>query len=285
MKMRTGRDGTYVHTRSGLTAKSRFTAGILVGSCFLLLILWFLFVSRFWSVRRLEIAGTKDVSRGEVEATVYDVLDQGMRRPWDQRNIFFIDKKQLAEDVKNKLFLESVIVDKVYPDVLRLLVEERQRRVVFGVNGQLLDVDPHGSITGEEPVSTSGYFHDLLSSKTLADQNHAPFVVQAIPADASSTQITTSTGQFVDADVVKQWLDASKTLLAAGLRYRLFKIEQPTSQTLKIVTEQGYDIVMDLRESISDQEEIYTKFMRSKPKDLAIHEYIDVRVPGKVYLK
>jgi hypothetical protein len=58
----------------------------------------------------------------------------------------------------------------------------------------------------------------------------------------------------------------------------------------------GYKIPMDLVyltgggpddwKQISDYHiEMYRKYMESKPKEMQVREYIDVRVPGKVYVK
>jgi hypothetical protein len=285
--------------------KSRTTAYVLVAACVGMGAIWFFFVSHFWSVQTIEVSGLKELGRGEVESDVYDILDHGSKRPWDQRNLFFINTNSLATKLTEKLFAESVTVEKSYPNVLRLIITERQRRVVYGVNDRLLDIDPHGFITGDEATSTAGYFFDLASSKTLADKNHATFIRQSTFVDlmatstASSTDImmsilsdatstsenATATTQFVDADLVKAWLQASKTFLASNLRYRLFEVTNPTSDTLKVVTEQGYRIIFDLRQDIGVQLASYQKFLKSKPKDLNITDYIDVRIPGKIFTK
>ncbi len=285
--------------------KSRTTAYLLVASCAAMGAIWFVFVSHYWSVQSIEVSGLKDLGRGEVESTVYDILDHGSKRPWDQRNLFFINANSLAAALTDKLFAENVTVEKSYPNVLRLIITERQRRVVYGVNDRLLDIDPHGFVTGDEPTSTAGYFYDLASSKTFADKNHATFVRQStfidttVTSTASSTDImmeilsdatstsenATATKQFVDSDVVIRWLQASKTLLASNLRYRLFEVTNPTSDTLKVVTEQGYRIIFDLKQDLGVQMDSYIKFLKSKPKDLNITDYIDVRIPGKIFAK
>ena len=285
--------------------KSRTTAYVLVASCVALAGIWFVFVSHFWSVQSIDIQGAKELGRGEVESAVYDILDNGPKHPWDQRNLFFINTKDLSDALTERLFAENVTVEKSYPNVLRLIIIERQRKVVFGLNDRLLDIDPHGFVTGDEPVVTAGYFRDLLASKTLADKNHATFVRQSTFIDTSASTTTsttdimmeilsnststnqnaTATKQFVDQDIVKRWLEASKTLLASNLRYRLFEVSEPSSDTLKVVTEQGYRIIFDLKQVIAVQLDTYQRFMKLKPKDLNIQEYIDVRIPGKIFTK
>jgi len=285
MQPRLGRNGTFAEQRFGMVKTHRLIGGMLVISCLVLSAVWFLFISRFWSIQRIEVQGAQEISGGEVEAAAFSVMDQGSKRPWDQRNIFYVNSDQLANEVKNALFLESVTVDKVYPNVLRLLIVERQRKAVFGFSGQFFDVDPHGFVTGQESEATSGYYRDLLSSKTYADTYHAPLIYQPSTDVASSTSITTSTGQFVDAEVIKGWLDASKELLASGLRYRLLKVADVTSDTFRVVTDKGYDIVMNFNAPITTQADSYQRFIQTKPKSVQIQEYIDVRVPGKIFVK
>lgn len=304
MSQRMGRgDGTFVHTRSGLVKQSRATSYFLVITFFILSIVWFIFVSKYWSVKTIDVQGDlKDVSRGEVEVAAYDLIDNGTRKPWDQRNIFFIDEKILAGEIKERLFADYVTVDKVYPSVLRLLVVERQRRVVYVSNGLYQTVDPDGSITGIE--KDDGYIKDRLAGKTFADPNHPPIIVQIRSAAAdsistssemviddlgvTSTQVLDESGpmsRLTDAETVKGWLDATHELLKAGIRFRYIKVSSPTSRTFKIVSDQGFDVVMDLKTDLKAQIDTYQRFIASKPKGTDIHEYVDVRIPGKIYLK
>ena len=126
---RGGRSGTYAKTRTGLVNTHRATAIALATSCIALSIVWFIFVSRYWSVTKIETNDLHDLSREEVASTTYDLLDNGGWKPWDRRNIFFVDPQQLEQDLHDRLFVEQVVVDKVYPNVLRLKIEERQRSV------------------------------------------------------------------------------------------------------------------------------------------------------------
>ena len=298
--------GTFAYARSTTRHKHRFTACAIVAVCLVLGSVWFIFVSRFWSVTQLDIKGMKDLGRGEVEQATYGALDHGSWKPWDQRNIFFVDTNQLAKEIQQKLFAEKVTVEKSYPNVLRLLIAERQRRVVYVIGPQYYDVDTQGVVNGIDTVNAS-FVQSLLNGKSVSDTSHPVVVSQQIfnqdAADtflfvsstnigatgASSTDINTDSAttsqQLVDSDQVKRWLDLSEALNGARLHFKVLKVMQPTSRAVSVAMDKGYDLVMDLLTPFGPQIDTYQKFICMKRKTQAINQYVDVRVPGKIFLK
>ncbi len=278
MNQRGDREGTFVQKRVGLTRASRWIAYMLVIGGALLALVWFVFVSGYWSVTELRIEGIRELGRGEVEQATYDVLDHGTWIPWDRRNILFADTSRLAEQLQQDLIAESVIVDKVYPNVLRLIVVERQRRVIVGVENRFLNVDAHGILTGDEPESSLPSIHDRLAGKSFADASLPPLLLIGSVETASSGE------PFADPDVVRRWIEAYHKLIAAGFRYKTISLDHVTSNTMKIDAEGNFDVLMDLETPLEPQIETFRRFMQTKPKGTAF-SYVDVRIPGKIFFK
>ena len=54
---------------------------------------------------------------------------------------------------------------------------------------------------------------------------------------------------------------------------------------MKVLGPQGQEVLMDVMIPLDLQVRTYLAFIQAKPKGLKNAEYIDVRVPGRVYLK
>lgn len=280
MKFRTGRFGTVMQERGGEDRKKRRILPYvlaLVGVASSLM--WFIFVSRYWSVTTLDIRGLAQIDRGEAENAVYDLLDHGAWRPWDRRNIFFVNKEKLQDELRDRLLAESVTVDKSYPNVLRLIIQERQRSVIIVTDSHTMQVDLHGIVTGDTSASSTAWVHDVLAGKSFADVSHPPIIL------VGSVDTTTSSEQLADPETVRRWIDAYHTLIASRWHFKTFTIDRVTSRTLKIAVQGGFDVIMDVEMPLEPQIETFNKFLQAKPKDAVIREYINVTVPGRVSFK
>jgi cell division septal protein FtsQ len=278
MEERWRRSGTYVHTRSGMTNTSRVIVTLLVISCIGLACVWFIFVSKFWSVKSIETNDLHDLDRGEVTTTTYDILDHGKWIPWDQRNILFLNTEEVSAALRDRLFVEQVNVDKSYPNVLRLKIVERQRSVFLATKDQLLNVDTNGLVTGDASGKAADDARKQLLGKSFADLSHLPLIVCDLPELASSGY------QATRPDIVKRWITSYKAFITAGIKFGYIQVPVITSETATLRTDKGYNIIVDLSGGLESQLDTYKKFLQSQPK-AKILEYVDVRVPGKIYYK
>ncbi len=255
---------------------SRWIGSVLACGAILLGSIWFLFVSRYWSVTRFEIEGIQQLERGEVERATTDALDHGSWKPWDRRNIFFVHTTELEKTLQERLMVERVRVDKKFPNVLRLIIQERQRRILIASDNQYMQVDLNGVVTGEVPDALLAWVHTLFTSKVFADKHHPPVILVSVVSSA------TSGVQIVDPVVVRQWINVYHSLLASHWRFKTFMLDRVTSRTLKIAVQGDFDVIFDLETPLEPQIATFDSFLRSKPSGMVIHDYINVSVPGKV---
>lgn len=273
------RNGTFADTRAGLTKANRWIVGTLVVSCFMLCLVWFVFVSGYWTVQHIEMNEPRELKRGEVASTTYEILDTAPWKPWDKRNIFFIDTNALALGLREQLFAEQVTVDKIYPNILRLKIIERQRSVVVASKDQLLLVDANGIVTGEVPAAGTKDIRNILGAKTLANAALQPVIICELP------ELATAGYQAVQPQTVQTWLEAYKTLITSGVKFSYLRLSEPKSLTLRARSDKGYQIIFDLSGPLEAQIETYKKFVQSQGKNPGITEYVDVRIPGKIFVK
>ena len=277
--MRNGESGTFSQARGLLQQSNRFLVTLLVAAFAVAAVVWFVFVSGYFSIKSIELNELHTMDREEVVSATYEILEQGRWRPWDRKNVLFINEKELAERLKSRLFAEQVTVDKSYPNVLRLMIEERQRSVVLASKEQLLVIDMAGMVTGEAGENAAKEARDSINGTLIANLNRTPVIICDLP------ELATAGYQVADQDTLKQWIGAYRAFIASGLKFRYIRVQEPKSQTAKLAMADGWEAYFDLGKDLPTQIETYKKFVQNKPRGFKADEYIDVRVPGKIYVK
>ncbi len=281
MKHRRRHYGTFHRLRVEQSKSSELITSTLVASFFILFAVWFIFISGHYSVTDIQIHGLQSISRGEVVSSTYAILDTDKNtwNPWDKRNIFFINTDDLAQKLKDYLFAENVTVKKFYPNILRLKIQERQRSVIIASNNQLLNVDTNGIVTSKTHGDEANRVRLLLRKKTLADASFRPVVA------VNLSEMVTNGYQITNTTTVKLWIDSYRALVASGMKFRYLGLSTVTSTKMYAISNNGIKIFFDLKEPLQPQIETYQKFMASKPRTMHIYRYVDVRIPGKLYIE
>lgn len=261
--------------------RSSTTVVILIALSFVVVgWMWFVCRSGFWDATNIDIQGLRTMGRGEVlqEIDHFYASRRGWR-PWKPSNVVFLDTKALEASLRERLFAENVIVDKSYPNVLRLLITERQRSVVLVSGEQYVTVDMNGVVTGDATGDVLASSRERIEARAFADQIHLPVVVMPT-ADPLTTGF-----QVATPDEVARWIDTSRSFVLNGVNVRFMKTESPGASLNRFVSERGYDIYVDNTQPIEPQIETYLTYLRTKPDESQITAYIDIRVAGRVYIK
>jgi hypothetical protein len=276
---RSREEGTFSSVRHTKTASRRHAVIFILASCAIGGWLYILFASGFFRASKVEVNELVYADRGEVVSAVFDILDRQPSWPWNRRNLFFIDIPGLEQELESKLYAEKVTVDKVYPNILRLTVQERQSSVILIANKEFYLVDRFGigveRISSEEEASVLQRIADpsVTTSRDLSVLTvFGPVAFR--PGEALVSEWT-----------VQRWLEAFRALKDASFGYRQAQLDYSTSTKLILDLYEPYDAYFDLLAPMEPQISGFYAFMRAKEKDTVIREYVDVRVPGKVYYK
>lgn len=242
--------------------------------------IYLVFMSDVFSVNAIEVRGAKNLDPMDIAREVFDLIDARQDfRPWPPRHAWFIDRVALEEELKNRLFVLNATVDKSYSNVLRLSVEERVKRMVFHSHQQYFWLDLQGIATEELSSDEKRDIQSRLLGQRPIRSDEPPVIKQDLddPVDVGFV--------LTDQSGAREWIGLAEKLGLAGLAYR--ELEPPTasSSLFKILSVEGYKVLMDITAPIESQVRTYQAFIKNKPKDIGQPEYIDVRVPGRVYLK
>ncbi|MEI7512452.1 MAG: hypothetical protein WCK01_03265 [Candidatus Uhrbacteria bacterium] len=241
---------------------------------------YLIFVSDAFAINDVEVSGIENLDPMDVKREVFRALDERQGN-WliHARHAWFIDKDALQTELIARLFINSAIVDKSYTNVLRLSIDERSKRFVFHSHKQYFWIDIQGiatdSLTDEE---TRDVQSRLIGTRTIRPDE--PPVIKRDLDDVINVGYVVA-----NASQAKEWIKLAEDVRASNLAYR--EIEPPTvsSTLLKVLSPEGFNVLMDITSPIESQVRTYQAFIKNKPKSVDKPEYVDVRVPGRVYLK
>ncbi len=239
-----------------------------------------LLTNNAFMVNTVEVRGVKSLDPVDVTRTALTIIDnRGEWRPWPARHAWFINADALKKQLMERLFVSNVIVDKSYNNVLRLSIEERSKKVIFHSHQQYYWVDLQGVATEELSKDEKKDAQSRLLGTRAPVDSDIPIIKQDLDDPISQGF------QIADQRRSREWIKLAEDLKSYNLVYR--EIEPPTaSSTLfKVLSQDGYNVVMDITSPLDLQVHTYQGFMKAKPSDLKPLDYVDVRVPGRVYLK
>lgn len=270
-------EGTFVEDRLRTKKVQRRTAIALLSGTAVLGWLYIFFFSTTFTVQKIEVEGIKTLERGGVEKAAMEAIDNMRTWPFRFRNIFFIDEKSLSSELKDTLFTQSVIVDKIYPNILRLKIQERQSSLVLMKGTSFWQIDRSGIITR---LIDSDVERAQLNDRLLHPVKDPSSVLPILEISQDVDPVVGNT--YVTDFRVSLWLDTFKSLQDKGFGYRHALVEYATSTKLILNMFEPYEVYIDLMEPIEPQIDGYYEFKRAK-KDVEIKEYLDARIPGRIY--
>ncbi len=271
--------GMFRGERQGKQKQTRGIIYALLGSFCLLSVVWALFFSGWFDVKKYEIGDLRVMGKVAVIGETNAYFDQALGWTWSKKNIFFLDTKSLEKFLMDRLFIQGVTVDKKYPNILRLKIWERQRSVILVTNNNYYIVDDYGVVTDLADEATVSSTKRFLTSTTPIESSKEIYVYVS-----TSTQF--NKGQEVLAsNKARALLDIAAKLRDAGIWFKALEYDPMDVGAFKIVLKQDKRVIFDLTDALDAQIETLRSYIASKPKWEDIKEYIDVRIPGRVYFK
>lgn len=237
------------------------------------------FISDAFVIREIETDGLSTLTSLDVSREVYRVLDaRASWRPWSPRQGWFIDRDALTKELEERLFAESVTVDTISAHVLRLIVKERSKRVLLHVGTSFVWADRTGVVTDELTDLERVDVQARLSRKRFSSSRDPEIFL--LP---ESTELTTGY-VAVSTSTMRSWIALSDAFKSSGLNFMELRPPEATSTRVTVKTEEGYVVFLDTQIPLKTQVDAYRAFLKMKPLP-KVSEYIDVRVPGKMYIK
>jgi len=239
--------------------------------------LYVFFTSDLLIVDQIQVSGLKNMDSVDASREVLAALDgRGAWRPWPARHAWFIDKQKLEEDLKTRFFAEKVTVDKSYDHILRLSVEERANKLVLHSHQQYVWVDLQGLVTAELTQTERHAIQARLLGQVFSTLNDPPVIHQNLDENITEGY------RVAETSIIKSWIEKASEIQHAGVAYRELEIDG--NDQGKIISPEGYPLLVDLSQPLRPQLENYKAFKSSRTY-YKVSEYLDVRIPGRIYWK
>lgn len=237
-------------------------------------------MSDAFQVNEVKANGLQALDQLDVTKEVFHALDARTGwRPWPARHSWFINQAELENTLKERLFAANVTLKKGYGQSIEVTIEERAKRIIFHSRQQYAWVDLHGVVTSElEDAEKKDAQARLLGQKTAA-AGDAPIIKRNL--DEGISQGFTAG----DAREVKEWIELHDSLRRSGMNMREFTPPNVSSTQLSVLAQNGEEVIMDITASLEMQVKTYQAFKKTKEGAKKTYDYVDVRVPGRVYVK
>lgn len=237
-------------------------------------------MSDAFHINTVKATGLQVLDEMDVTKEVFRILDERPYwRPWPKRHSWFLDEKALEESLKERLFAANVTVSKGYGQTISITLEERAKRIIFHSRQQYAWVDLHGIVTSELSETEKRDAQARLLGHRKANANDAPIIKRNLE-EGISQGFTTG-----DVREVKEWIELHDLLRKSGMEFREFTPPTVSSTQLEVLAQNGEEVIMDITASIEMQSKTYQAFKKTDEGAKKIYDYIDVRVPGRVYVK
>lgn len=229
--------------------------------------------SSFLAVRLIEVAGTERLASGIVSERIRTEMEGKIGGMIPRDNIIFISKERLARVLREEYgVLDSIAIEKKFPDRLLVRVTERDPRIYFVSRGEKYVVDAAGvayvpehfaevALEAENLLTLrDGLDRAVVAGERVIQADYLNFVLQA------RMLIKDELGFEVESEVLAPQLASGDAFFTVRGGWKVYVNQQTGAkkgiEMLRIV----------LREKID----------KSRLNDL---EYVDVRSDNKVYYK
>lgn len=236
--------------------------------------IFFFFRSEYFDLKGIEVQTSGGfISSADVLPLVFRTLDDQSPRPWSKRQKYFLPKQKIEEGIKTALYAEHVKVGETQNSILRLNISFGSRFLYTTEDGGTFlkcAVARPAGIVLDEPVLLSAAKKRYLS---------IDFTTQALDGLVYVRNATTT----LEVPTIKALLDLGKALDEHQIRFSHLK--ELTGKDVSIQLDGNREVLIDLGQPLRDQIARCQAVLRDKDYLELKPSVIDLRIPGRAYLR
>lgn len=245
----------------------------------------------YWRITNISITGEKTINEVFVTKTVEETLAGTTAYILPRAQIFLVDAKSLAENLKNKFPLaEFIDVKKVYPRTLAIAIQERTFWGIF-CNGLIDDISNFPSSASSTPVEKS-VLPEMISCAYI-DKNGFAYTQAPSSSGTLIMKIRSDIPEvLLSSQVVDSHLMETISLIADVMSYIVgepatgFEFFSNVPSEIRVVTSRGYRIIVKKDDDFGEVAKILKMVLdREIGARRARLSYIDMRFGNKVFYK
>lgn len=289
----------------------------------LIAVLTFLFLGGFFylfllspifEIKEIKISGNKKISVEEINMEINDYINRSFLLFWKSRNILLFNSATVGESLTGKyLFIDNVKITKKYFNKINIEIKERGVFAIWCesveiiknktddllpeeeyVEGEIIDKEiTVKEVIGEEVVGEDKkkyevgdcYYIDNRGVAFDEAPNSVGSLIMTIQ-DASGGEYFLG-GVVVDEKTLNRIINIRKSLEAVDIKIIKFFIKDKISRDLEITVSEGWKLYIDIEQDVNEQINVLIRTLKEKidSRDRMLLEYIDLRIPDRVYYK
>jgi len=247
--------------------------------------------SSIFHIKQIETEGLQRIKKEDFTESVKGLMNYKKLFIFPDSSYFLVDLNEIIDILKNKFSLNSITIEKRFPDFLKIKVEEKISTIIYdnSVDYSYLDIEGKQVELLKKVGLDEWQTITPASSSTLAETIHIPKTKDIIkelgdyPIVYDKRHPPSALNQpILNKNIVKgiiDWFNYIKKENQINLSY--FIIENELGEGL-IKTGDGWVIKANLKDNLEAQFDELSYLLKKKI-DLSKINYIDLRYLEKVY--
>jgi cell division septal protein FtsQ len=257
----------------------------------------------FFYINKIEISGLQRISRADLNDTITATINYHHWFLFPGQNYFLVNLSEVVQVVKRKFPIQTITVSKEFPNILKVILEEKITNIIYdngqqysyvGTDGKVLSLlrkvgnDEFREVNTVVPIVTITT-SSTTSTEKLVERRHTPpsksLVVEMgdypIVYDLHQT-VNSVNNQVLPENIVKgviEWFNNIKKFTNIPFAYVLISNDLGEGE---IYTAEGWVLKVRLNEQINSQFTELQYLIKNKVQRNNL-KYIDLRYSGKVY--
>jgi cell division septal protein FtsQ len=233
-------------------------------------IFYFVFVSSYFTITRVEVLGVESISRDEVDGAVEKIFAQKKIGFFNSKNYFLAPVEKLRASLFEQFpKIEAIDLEKIYRDTLQIHIKERDTLGVWCLPAgdkpeDCFYFDKEGVIFEEAPKSFGQLILSVRDSRNIEPHLGA---------------------RVLDRKEVT-YLGDLRGIMERNFAFGAQTIEIRESGEFEVVTSEGWRVLLNKNDSVSSQlsnlKYVLDETIQARRSEL---EYVDLRLGNKVYYK
>jgi len=227
------------------------------------------FFSNLFKIKKIVLVDNKDVHLSRVEEIVRPILNEKRLLVFPGDSIFLMNTKSIKNELTgNILEIESLQIKRRYPDVLKIVIQEKEPVIIWVTQDKVYFVGRKGEICYE------------ISREILQDTD------LAIVQDNLGKEVKPN-DKVIKEDVVSAIENINKRFQAkTGYEILHFEIPAAMASEVHVKTKRGFKVYFNCQRSTDVQLDDLVAVLEHQVKgQIGSVNYIDLRIEGWIYYR
>ncbi len=244
--------------------------------------LYYLLYSDIFQIQKTDIRGNENIKKDDIENIILAQMEKKRFIFFPQKNIFFLNKKEVEDIIYGTFALEDVYVKKNFFHGLQITLKEKKPFIVWIENKKSYYVDDKGTaISQVEQFDTQKenfkdyniLRHNIIYKNLPIIQNIANQKNYIINEIIINNELLSK---------IKKLIVSIKRIVKININFFEININE---KYITIITAEGWKIYFSLEDDIDSQIKKLELILDNKSKVGKIIDYIDLRYGDKIFYK